>query len=51
MDSYDPFIELHKDKPDFCNLIILDIKIPELDGFSLYRKMLLMPNIAALIPF
>ncbi|MGC2575237.1 MAG: hypothetical protein WA364_27340 [Candidatus Nitrosopolaris sp.] len=32
MDSYDPLIELEKFKPDFYNLIILDIKMPELDG-------------------
>jgi|SRR5215469_10686655 len=39
VDSYDdPLIALEKFKPDFYNLAILDIKMPELDGFALYRK-------------
>jgi DNA-binding response OmpR family regulator len=39
VDSYDdPLIALEKFKADFYNLVILDIKMPELDGFSLYRK-------------
>jgi DNA-binding response OmpR family regulator len=39
VDSYDdPLIALEKFKADFYNLVILDIKMPELNGFSLYRK-------------
>jgi len=39
VDSYDdPLIALEKFKADFYNLVILDIKMPGLDGFSLYRK-------------
>jgi DNA-binding response OmpR family regulator len=38
VDSYDdPVIALEKFKADFYNLVILDIKMPELNGFSLYR--------------
>ena len=51
VDSYEnPTLALEKFKADSYDLLILDIKMPELDGFSLYRKMLLMTNIAALIP-
>jgi DNA-binding response OmpR family regulator len=39
VDSYDdPLIALEKFKAEFYNLVILDIKMPELDGFSLYRN-------------
>jgi DNA-binding response OmpR family regulator len=39
VDSYDDLlIALEKFKADFYNLVILDIKMPELNGFSLYRK-------------
>jgi two-component system catabolic regulation response regulator CreB/two-component system response regulator ChvI len=39
VDSYDdPLIALEKFKADFYNLVILDIKMPELDGFSLFRN-------------
>jgi DNA-binding response OmpR family regulator len=39
VDSYDdPHIALKKFKADLYNLVILDIKMPELDGFSLYRE-------------
>jgi DNA-binding response OmpR family regulator len=39
VDSYDdPLIALEKFKADFYNLVILDIKMPELDGFSLYHN-------------
>jgi DNA-binding response OmpR family regulator len=38
VDSYDdPLTALEKFKPDFYNLVILDIRMPELNGFSLYR--------------
>jgi DNA-binding response OmpR family regulator len=39
VDSYDdPHIALKKFKADLYNLVILDIKMPELNGFSLYRE-------------
>jgi DNA-binding response OmpR family regulator len=39
VDSYDdPLIALEKFKAGFYNLVILDIKMPALNGFSLYRK-------------
>jgi CheY-like chemotaxis protein len=39
VDSYDnPLIALEKFKADLYNLVILDIKMPELNGFSLYRE-------------
>jgi DNA-binding response OmpR family regulator len=39
VDSYDdPLTALEKFKPDFYNLVILDIRMPELNGFSLYRE-------------
>ncbi|MGA9154834.1 MAG: response regulator [Candidatus Nitrosopolaris sp.] len=39
VDSYDdPLIALKKFKADLYNLVILDIKMPELNGFSLYRE-------------
>jgi DNA-binding response OmpR family regulator len=39
VDSYDdPQIALKKFKADLYNLVILDIKMPELNGFSLYRE-------------
>jgi two-component system catabolic regulation response regulator CreB/two-component system response regulator ChvI len=39
VDSYDdPLIALENFKADFYNLVILDIKMPELNGFSLYSK-------------
>ena len=39
LDSYDdPHIALKKFKADLYNLVILDIKMPELNGFSLYRE-------------
>ena len=33
-----PFIALEKLKPGFYGLIILDIKMPQMDGFELYRE-------------
>jgi DNA-binding response OmpR family regulator len=39
VDSYnDPVIALEKFKADWYNLVILDIKMPKLNGFSLYRE-------------
>jgi DNA-binding response OmpR family regulator len=39
VDTFDnPFIALEKLKPGFYGLIILDVKIPQMDGFELYRE-------------
>jgi DNA-binding response OmpR family regulator len=39
VDSYeDPFLALENFKPHFYDLLILDIKMPELNGFSFYRE-------------
>jgi DNA-binding response OmpR family regulator len=39
VDSYeDPFLALKRFKADLYNLVILDIKMPELNGFELYRE-------------
>jgi DNA-binding response OmpR family regulator len=39
VDSYeDPLLALEKFKAHSYNLIILDIKMPELNGFALYRE-------------
>jgi len=38
-DSYEnPLLALQKFKPDLYDLVILDIKMPKLDGFALYRE-------------
>jgi CheY-like chemotaxis protein len=34
----DSLLALSNFKPDFYDLIILDIKMPNMDGFELYRK-------------
>jgi DNA-binding response OmpR family regulator len=39
VDSYeDPFLALKRFKPDLYNLVMLDIRMPELNGFALYRE-------------
>src|SRR6476660_10425621 len=39
VDSYDdPFLSLDNFKPHFYDLLILDIKMPEMNGFSFYRE-------------
>ena len=34
----DPHEALSKYKPEYYDLIVLDIKMPSMDGFELYRK-------------
>ncbi|MER5175280.1 MAG: response regulator [Candidatus Nitrosocosmicus sp.] len=36
----DSLLALSNFKPNFYDLVILDIKMPELDGFELYKKIL-----------
>jgi len=39
VDSYeDPFLALDNFKPHYYDLLILDIKMPEMSGFSFYRE-------------
>jgi DNA-binding response OmpR family regulator len=39
VDSYeDPFLALKKFKADLYNLVMLDIRMPELNGFDLYQE-------------
>ncbi|MGB8936127.1 MAG: response regulator, partial [Candidatus Nitrosopolaris sp.] len=39
VDSYeDPLLALEKFNADLYDLIVLDIKMPDLNGFSLYRE-------------
>jgi DNA-binding response OmpR family regulator len=39
VDSYDdPVVAIEKFNPDLYNLVMLDIKMPELNGFALYRE-------------
>ena len=39
VDSYeDPFLALENFKPHYYDLLILDIKMPKMSGFSFYRE-------------
>lgn len=39
VDSYeDPFLALENFRPHFYDLLILDIRMPEMSGFSFYRE-------------
>ena len=39
VDTYqDPFLALDKFRPHFYDLLILDIKMPEMNGFALYGE-------------
>ena len=39
VDSYEnPFLALERFKPHSYNLVILDIRMPYLNGFALYRE-------------
>lgn len=39
VDTFDnPLIALEKLKPGFYDLIILDVKMPQMDGFDMYRE-------------
>ena len=39
VDSYEhPLVALDKFKPHLYNLVILDIRMPDLNGFTLYRE-------------
>ena len=39
VDSYEnPFLALDNFKPHYYDLLILDIKMPEMNGFSFYRE-------------
>jgi DNA-binding response OmpR family regulator len=39
IDSYEnPFLALDNFKPHYYDLLILDIKMPEMNGFSFYRE-------------
>ena len=39
VDSFtDPLLALSNFKPDFYDLAILDIKMPDMNGFKLYRE-------------
>ena len=45
VDAYeDPLLALENFKPHFYNLLILDIKMPELNGFALYREIKKLDN-------
>jgi DNA-binding response OmpR family regulator len=40
----DPVSALEKFKPDLYDLLLLDVKIPELNGFELYKEMKKIDN-------
>ena len=45
VDSFnDPLAALSNFKPDSYDLVILDIKMPNIDGFELYRRIMKMDN-------
>ena len=45
VDSFtDPVLALSKFIPNFYDLLILDIKMPEMDGFDLYEKIRKLDN-------
>jgi DNA-binding response OmpR family regulator len=45
VDSFDnPVLALNNFKPDFYDLVLLDIKMPALDGFKLYGEMKKIDN-------
>ena len=43
--SFDnPVVALNNFKPDFYDLVLLDIKMPDMDGFKLYKEMRKIDN-------
>ena len=45
VDSFDnPVLALNDFKPELYDLVLLDIKMPEMDGFKLYEKMKKIDN-------
>jgi two-component system OmpR family response regulator len=45
VDSYnDPLAAVTNFKPSYYNLVILDIKMPDMDGFELYRQIRMKDN-------
>ena len=45
----DPHIALSKFKPGYYDLVILDIKMPEMNGFELYAEMRRVDNQAEVL--
>lgn len=44
-DTYnDPLVALSNYRPNFYDLLLLDIRMPKMDGFELYQKMKKMDN-------
>jgi two-component system, OmpR family, response regulator ChvI len=41
---HDPLLALKRFKPHYYDLVILDIKMPEMNGFELYRQMRMKDN-------
>ena len=45
VDTYnDPLVALSNYRPNFYDLLLLDIRMPKMDGFELYQKMKKMDN-------